>query len=581
MVAAFSLLKLWMARVIGQTIDGLIETKAVAEAGTTLLRDGVLLMTGIVIVESVCRFFARRWIIDSSRHVEAQLKLDLMQRMGRLPLTWYERSQTGDILSRMTQDVELMRFLVGPCILYGCQVLVTIPVGFYVMMQLSSTVALAILGAFGTLLVAMLVLLPQLQVYSKRVQEDIADISQFAQESFSGIRVILNFAKAQGFSQRLAHLNQKYVNDNMVMTRFRALVNLFVHFCTDLVLLFVMVFGGIEVIEGRMTPGDLFQFLVVMGMLVWPLIAAGWILGVIHRARAAADRVEEVLTATTETQGGKVTQLAGAISVRDLTFCYPGETEPSLEGIHFELEPGAKLGLVGPVGSGKSTLMHLLLRLYDPPRGSIFVDGHDILDIDLPSLRQLFAYAPQEPFLFSDTVGDNVRFGTTESGHDNENVEAAVRSAALDQDIESLAEGLETIVGERGVSLSGGQKQRVSLARALIGDRQVVVLDDTLSAVDHHTESLILSRLQRATGGRSLIIASHRLSAVMDADLILVLRKGRNRRIWRPFDFAPATRSLRPDVHAATTGPCPWRRRLAQWYDSEATKRSASITPSI
>jgi ATP-binding cassette, subfamily B, multidrug efflux pump len=289
-----------------------------------------------------------------------------------------------------------------------------------------------------------------------------------------------------------------------------------------------------EVIAGRLSTGSLFQFLILMGFLVWPLIATGWILGTVHRARSAADRIEEVLATVPETAAGTSLDLRGALAVRDLTFAYPGEQTPALQSLSFDLAPGQKLGLVGTVGSGKSTLLHLILRLYDPPRGTIFVDGHDVLDLELASLRRLYAFAPQEPFLFSDTVSDNVRFGlpaaplnkssTPES--DREAVFAAVRSSALEQDVESLADGLETIVGERGVTLSGGQKQRVALARALVADRPAVMLDDTLSAVDHQTEARILYRLKEPGAERTLIIASHRLSAIADADLILVLRDG-------------------------------------------------------
>ena len=545
MVALFCLFKLWIARIIGGTIDGFRDVGPDdIEPTRALLLQSLLLLLFVIGCEALFRYLARRLIIDSSRHVEAALKRDLMVHMGRLPLTWYDKAQTGDLLSRLTQDVELLRFLIGPAVLYGSQVLVMVPGCIYMMSGLSPTVTLAIAGAFSCLLISMLVLMPRMHKYSKRVQEDIGDISQHAQESFSGIHVLFHFAKQRTFAARLDELNQKYVTDNMAMTRFRALVHLFVHFCTDLVLLSVLVLGSMEVIDGTMSTGELFQFLIVMGFLVWPLIAAGWILGVIHRARSAAERVEEILDAEPESEAGAVLELRGDLAVKDLTFCYPGEQRPALENVAFDLAPGQKLGLVGPVGSGKSTLLHLILRLYDPPRGTIFVDGHDVLDVDLRCLRELFAFAPQDPFLFSDTVADNVAFGrsggtaggSTEDAGDTANaardadrmaVLAAVRSSALEQDVDSLGEGLETIVGERGVTLSGGQKQRVSLARALVADRSAVMLDDTLSAVDHQTEERILARLRDSARGRTLIIASHRLSAVADADLILVLRDGR------------------------------------------------------
>jgi ATP-binding cassette subfamily B protein len=529
MVAGFCVCKLWIARIIGETIDALDVDAGDTEATRGQLLHVVFLLIGVIAVEAACRFLARRLIIDSSREIEARLKSDLMAHVGRLPLTWYDSARTGDLLSRMTQDVELVRFLIGPSILYGAQSLVMVPGCIYMMADLSTSVTLAIAGAFAALLIAMMILMPRLQKFSKAVQEDIAAISHHAQESFGGIHVLFHFAKASVFGKRFDELNETYVRDNMAMTRFRALVNLFVHLCTDLVILTVLVLGAIEVIGGRLTTGGLFQFIILMGFLVWPLIAMGWILGTVHRARSAADRIEEVLATVPESTGGKTVELRGDLSVRDLTFCYPGEETNALQNVDFELPAGQKLGLVGRVGSGKSTLLHLILRLYDPPRGTIFIDGHDVLDLDLSCLRQMFAFAPQEPFLFSDTVSDNVRFGLRNSSSpesDREAVFAAVRSSALEQDVESLSEGLETIVGERGVTLSGGQKQRVALARALVADRGTVMLDDTLSAVDHQTEVRILDRLREARTDRTLIIASHRLSAIADADLILVLHDG-------------------------------------------------------
>lgn len=525
MVAGFSLVKIWMAQVIGDTIDGL---RSADPDASRLLAINVGLLCGLVAVEATCRYFGRRWIIDASRHVEARLKSDLMQHMSRLPVTWYDKAQTGDLLSRLTQDIELLRFLIGPTILYGTQIVVTIPVGIYVMANISSTVTLAIMGAFGALLIAMIALMPRVQKYSKLVQEDIADISQHAQESFAGIRVLLNFAKSPIFCRRLDAINARYVNDNMAMTRFRAIVHLIIHFCTDLVMLCVLAFGLVEVIEGRMTEGGMVEFITIMGYLVWPLIAAGWILSVVHRARAAADRIDELFDAQPEPTGGKQVKLVGAIEVRGLSFTYPDQTNPALSDISFRLAPGQKLGLVGEVGSGKSTLLHLLLRLYDPPPGTVFIDGHDILDIDLRCLRQLFAFAPQDPFLFSDTVADNIRFGNATSSEVGAKAVAdAVRNAALEQDLETLVDGLDTVIGERGVTLSGGQKQRVSLARALVADRPAVILDDTLSAVDHQTEAQILKRLQGTERDKTLLVASHRLSALTRADLILVLKNGR------------------------------------------------------
>ncbi|MHC4898538.1 MAG: ABC transporter ATP-binding protein, partial [Planctomycetota bacterium] len=519
-VICFGVLHLCMVRLVGNTVDLLGSDVP----GTLAPR--IWLLVGVVSLGAVFRYLARQLLIKSSREVEARLKSLLMVHIGRLPLSWYERIRTGDLLSRLTQDVELVRFVVGPALLYGGQSLVVVPVGIYLMATLSTSVTLALCGVFACLLGAMAGLLPRMHQYSKRVQEDIADISQQCQEAFTGIGVILNFARAGSQVAALDRRNRKYLTDNMAMARFRALFHLFIHTCTDLVILAVLVLGAIEVIEGRMTLGGLLQFVIYMGIVLWPLLAIAIVLGVFHRARAAADRIEEVFQEPQEPRGGKQLALSGQIQVQDLTFRYQDQERPALSGVSFTLEPGQVLGLVGPVGAGKSTLLALLMRLYEPPRHTIFIDGHDILDLDPKALRNTIALAPQEPFLFSDTIEHNVSFGMSAQRLPAGEIETAIATSALDQDLDDLAEGLETIVGERGVTLSGGQKQRISLARALAADRQTLVLDDTLSAVDHATEARILEQLNNVQEHRTLLVAAHRLSAVRRADLILVLRDG-------------------------------------------------------
>jgi len=262
-----------------------------------------------------------------------------------------------------------------------------------------------------------------------------------------------------------------------------------------------------------------------LGLMAFPLQILGWTIAMLPRAHAAAIRIEEIFEAEPEPQEGTQLELRGAIEVRDLTFTYPETDKPALEGLSFTIQPGQKLGLIGPVGGGKSTLLSLLLRYYDPPRGTMFVDGHDVLDLAPSSLRKLFALAPQEPFLFSDTVTNNITFDDQETNSDLR--DAAITTAALDQDLPQLIDGIDTVVGERGVTLSGGQKQRVSLARAVLSDRPGMLLDDTLSAVDPSTERRILDGLNDSRRGRTVIATTHRLSVTSNADLILVLDHGK------------------------------------------------------
>ena len=490
-----------------------------------LLRDTCWLLLLLAVVEAGSRYVSRKTLIDASRHVEEELKNDLIVHLQRLPVAWFDRSRTGDVTSRLTQDVELVRFVMGPLLLHGGSTLCLLPAGTWLMLSMDVPVTLASVAAFGVLFLVMRLLLPRLHGWSKKAQEAIADVSQRAQEDFAGIRVVQQFDAVARERAAMATRNRRYLLANLRLVRLRSLLNALTHSTSGAVMLGVLFVGGYQVIDARITIGQLFQFIGYLGLMTFPLEILGWTLATLPRAHAAGIRIAELFEVQPEVQTGASPPLRGELVVRDLTFTYPGSARPALQGVSFTLAPGQKLGLIGPVGSGKSTLLALLLRYYDPPRGSVSVDGHDVLDLHPAALRQLFALAPQEPFLFSDTVAANVVFAR--DGAAEADLDAAVGGAALDQDLPQLRAGLETIVGERGVTLSGGQKQRVSLARALLSDRPGLLLDDTLSAVDPVTERRILDGLRAQRRGRTMLVASHRLSVVADADLILVLDQGR------------------------------------------------------
>ena len=304
------------------------------------------------------------------------------------------------------------------------------------------------------------------------------------------MRVVQQFDITHRELAAMATKNRRYLLANLRLVRLRSLMNALMHSSTGLVMLGVLLVGGHQVITGRISIGQLFQFMMYLGLMTFPLQILGWTIAMVPRAYAAAIRIEEIFEAEPEPQDGARPELRGAIEVRDLTFTYPEANKPALEGVSFALEPGQKLGLIGPVGSGKSTLLSLLLRYYDPPRGTMFVDCHDVLDLAPGCLRKLFALAPQEPFLFSDTISNNITFddGTIEL----DQRDAAVAAAALEQDLPQLLDGIDTVVGERGVTLSGGQKQRVSLARAVLSDRPGMLLDDTPAPAPSATVSVSL-----------------------------------------------------------------------------------------
>ena len=519
-VPVHAAVSLCMPRLLGEALDNLQ-----AGGAASALRDTCWLLLVLAVAEAASRYVSRKTLIDASRHVEQQLKDDLIDHLQRLPIAWFDRSRTGDVTSRLTQDVELVRFVMGPLLLHGGSTLCLLPAGMWLMASMDVPVTLASLGVFGVLFASMRLLLPRLHKWSKRSQEAIAEVSQRAQEDFAGIRVVQQFAIGGRERAAMATRNRRYLLANLRLTRLRSLLNAMSHSTSGVVVLGVLLVGGHQVVTGEITVGQLFQFLGYLALLTFPLEILGWTLATLPRAYAAGIRIEELFEVQPESAAGGTPTLVGHLRVEGLTFTYPGANRPALRDVSFTLAPGQKLGLVGSVGSGKSTLLSLLTRFYDPPRGTVFVDGHDLLDIAPATLRDLFALAPQEPFLFSDTVAANVTFA--HDANADLPVDAAVAAAALDQDLPQLHEGLGTIVGERGVSLSGGQKQRVSLARALLSDRPGLLLDDTLSAVDPLTERRILRGLGQERRGRTMLIASHRLSVVADADLILVLADGR------------------------------------------------------
>ncbi|MGE3172657.1 MAG: ABC transporter ATP-binding protein [Planctomycetota bacterium] len=527
---------LWMPALMGGALDAMAHAPHPgalgAEAGDGAGRDPTddlaatcWLLLGLAIVESTMRYVSRRHLIEVSRHVEQDLKDAALAHLQRLPIHWFDRARTGDLVSRLTQDVELVRFVMGPLLLHGGSALCLLPAGIVLMAQLDVSVTLACAAAFGVLFGCLRLLMPRLHRWSKMSQEAIGQLSQRAQEDFAGIRILQQFAAQDRELAAMATRNRRYLAANLRLVRLRSLMHATTHSTTGVVLFLVLLVGGHQVIDGALSVGELFQFTVYLGMLMFPLEILGWTLATMPRAIAAAQRIEELFQVPPETAEGLAVTLRGHLQVRGLTFTYEGAAAPALQDVSFELRPGQKLGIIGPVGSGKSTLLALCLRFYDPPRGTVFLDGHDVLDLQPASVRAAYALAPQEPFLFSDTIAANIGFGRDLAAAAD--VDEAVAAAALDQDLPQLTDGLGTVVGERGVTLSGGQKQRVSLARALLSDRPALVLDDTLSAVDPHTEQRIVGGLHRARAGRTVLVATHRLSVTTDADLILVLDGGR------------------------------------------------------
>jgi ATP-binding cassette subfamily B protein len=523
--AAWAILALVFTDLAGDVLD-LVNSLAERprEDARGLLLRAALLLLSVRCAEIGCRFLGGLIVQTISRRVEASMKDELISHVGSLPASWFDRVRTGDLISRLTQDVGMLRRLAGPTMLQLMTTLIIVPGGMYMIIRMSPNLFLAMIAAFVVVMLGVSRLMPRLRRQTRLVQEATAKLSQRSSEDFSGIRVLSTFGRSGHQSELMGDLCDEYLERSIALTRMQAQLMVIVQSCRYLSVFGVLVVGVLDGMAGRVSMGELFKLVLLASVIVRPLLGVSTGLATLHSAAAAAERVEELFAAQPESRQGLVPKLRGKIEVRNLTFRYQGETRPVLSDVSFSLEAGGKLGLVGPAGSGKSTVLALLTRLYDPPPGTVFVDGFDVLELAPEALRAAFAMAPQDAFLFSDTIEANIAFGADADLH---GLEKAVQVSAVDQDMESYPDGLSTAIGERGITLSGGQRQRISLARALASGRGTLLLDDALSGVDYQTEAVIRERLDRARGDRTLLIASHRISALADADLILVFKEGR------------------------------------------------------
>ncbi len=469
-------------------------------------------------------FLKRHLLMRVSRRMETDLRRDLFRHLARLPLAYFDRTRTGDLMSRATADIEAARVAVGPASMYLGDSLTrfafTLPVMVAVNPLLTAYALLPLLGICAGLVY----FAPRIHRKSRLVQDLLAAISARAQESFAGSRVVKTFAMEDREQRAMDGLGERYVEANLSLARVRGLTIAWIAAMGSAGWALLIHVGGRQYMGGTFDIGGLLLFSTYLGILTWPMMAIGWVLSLVQRGAAGVDRLAEVFAERPEEEGrAAAPPLTGAIAIRDLRFAYAAREV--LAGISVEIPAGATVGIVGATGSGKTTLVSLLARLYDPPPGAVRLDGHDLLDLPLRTVRGAIAFVPQEAFLFSATVRENIEFGR--EGASEEALLQAVADASLSGDLADFPRGLDTLVGERGITLSGGQKQRSALARALVAEAPILVLDDALSAVDAETETRILESLRRVRRGRTVLIVAHRVSAVRDSDLILLLDGGR------------------------------------------------------
>ncbi len=495
-----------------------------------LLRSG-LMITGLAAVVMAFRFLWRFFFIGAARRIEKALRAKLYTHLLGLSASFYNETKTGDLMAHATNDIEAVTRACGFGVLTIADPLFMIPVSIAIMMSIDPRLTLYAILPLPILSLFMLWFGKVIHHRFEAVQEAFSTLMEKVRETVSGIRVLKSFVQERGTETDFSKTNQLQVDKNMALVRIMGLFHPLIQLLSGASLAIVLWIGGIDVIRGSISLGDFVAFTQYLSMLIWPMIAMGWAVNVLQRGIASLERLNRLLAETPEiAEPAKPRSLRGThIEIRDLTFAYPStngrKATPALSDIQLTIEEGTTLGVVGLTGSGKSTLAHLIPRIFDPPVGTICLGGVDIQDIALDELRRAIGLVPQDPFLFSASIAENIAFGQPDAAR--EAIEEAATLAGIHDEILEFPEGYETTVGERGISLSGGQKQRVAIARALLLKPQILIFDDPLSAVDAEREEFILGKLREFFHGRTSIIIAHRISAVMHADQTIVIDKGR------------------------------------------------------
>jgi len=529
-------LSLWIPWLLRDAIDAI-------EAGTELrvLAGFAGAMIGVALLQGIVRTLSRLTILGNARRVAYDIRNRFFEHLQRLGANFYDTHRTGDIMSRGVNDIRLLQSFYGPGVLNFLNTVIIYVATLALLLSIDVQLTLISLALYPVLLLGVNLLSRRVYGRSLAVQEQLATISNRAQENISGIQQVKTYVQEEREISDFRELCAEFRRRNLAMASVRGGMVSLIGIVSGVGTLVVLFVGGRFVIEGRLTFGDFVAFNAYLGLLAWPTVAMGWIINVFQRGAGAMDRLEEVLDQEPDVPAAldegseeapeRAEPVDGDIEIRGLTFVYGARTEEvdprvaTLRDIDLTIPRGSRLALVGPVGSGKSTLVNLLARVYPVPRGTILIGGVDINDIPVSRLRTSLGYVPQEAFLFSRSVKENILFGQPDASDDE--IERAIDVSRLAGDLESFPEGLETIVGERGFTLSGGQRQRATLARAVVGDPRILILDDSLSSVDADTERAILTELDVVMRDRTTIFISHRPSALADMDRIVFVERGR------------------------------------------------------
>ncbi len=485
------------------------------------------MMMGFALVMGVFMYFMRQTIIVMSRLVEYDLRKEIFSHYQSLDTAFYKRNKTGDLMSRITEDVSKVRMYLGPALLYGINMLALFIIVIFAMFQVSPTLSMYTLLPLPFLSVSIYYVSRIINKKSELIQEQLSKLTSISQEVYSGIRVVKSYVKSNQFGSFFDEESEIFKQKSLDLARVNALFIPLMIVLIGLSTLLTIYIGGVLVSKGEITNGNIAEFIIYVNYLTWPFTSIGWIASLIQQADASQKRINEFLDEKPSigNTGNKTEIVNGEIVFDNVNFTYPDTGIVALKNVSFKIPGGEKLGIVGLTASGKTTIAELLLRTYDIDSGDIRIDGTSIQDFNLKELREAIGYVPQDVFLFSDTISNNILFGT--SGPLDKSVEDMARHVAVHDDIVHFPQQYETMVGERGVSLSGGQKQRISIARALIKDPNIVILDDCLSAVDTETEQKIASFLDTELAGRTSILITHRLSSLQNYKHIIVLDEGK------------------------------------------------------
>ena len=507
--------------VMGRAVDNLY-----ASVTQRQLLNYAGILIGLTLLEGICRFASRWWFIGASRDMEYALRSHVFTHLETLPMSFYQRNKTGELMSRATNDLSNVRMLLGPGIMYSLNTIVTAAVAVGFMLSIDWRLTIVSLLPMPVVSIAVRKIGRRINALTEESQEKLAELSARVQESMAGVRVVKAFSQETQEINDFRQLNEHLVEKNNRLNRVTSVSYPMMQLVIGLSIVIILWFGGRQVVQGAITRGQLVQFIFYLGTLAWPMIALGWVVNLLERGRASMQRLNYILDVQSDVRDNEGVEesfeIQGEIEFRNLSFAYNGK--PVLKNISLKIPKSKTVAIVGATGSGKSTLVQLIPRMYNAPPNSLFIDGVPIENIPLEALRRSIGFIPQDTFLFGETIRENIAFGV-ENASDAQVDRAAAISNIL-ADVREFPAGFNTIVGERGITLSGGQKQRTAISRAVIRDPKILILDDALSSVDTYTEEQILRELKSIMKGRTSVLISHRVSTVKEAEEIVVMDRG-------------------------------------------------------